>query len=102
MIAQMFKDMFHQILQTKNFDEKARLLASLGDPTTLRIINTLITNKMICVSDIASKIGTSVSAVSHQLRKLRDLGLVRSERKGKMICYFLKDNNKLKFLRQVI
>lgn len=94
--------MLTQIFQARNLEDRARFFAALGDPTTLKIIKTLFANNMICVSDISKKTGNSVSAVSHQLRKLRDLGLVASKRDGKMICYFLAEGNKLKLLKQII
>lgn len=91
-----------QFLILQNLEGKARFFSTLGDPTTLKIVKTLLNNNMICVSDIGAKTGNSISAVSHQLRKLRDFGLVKVKREGKMRCYILADNNKVKFLRQIL
>lgn len=91
-----------QIFPGKNLEEHARFFSALGDPTTLKILKVLFQNQMICVSDISKKTGNSLSAVSHQLAKLRNLGLVKSQRDGKMICYFLVKNNKLSLIKQII
>lgn len=94
--------MFLQFATANSLEEKARLFAALGDPTTLKILQILIKNQMICVSDIAAKTENSISCVSHQLRKLRDLGLVKSERKGREICYFLSDRKEFSLLQKIL
>jgi len=63
----------------------------LGDPTRLRIISALATREL-CVCDIANLLGTSVSAVSHQLRVLRISKLVKHRKEGKMVYYSLDDD----------
>ncbi len=68
----------------------ADLFAALGDPTRLRILAAL-TGQELCVCDLAAAIGTSESAVSHQLRLLRTLGLVRNRREGRRAYYALDD-----------
>jgi DNA-binding transcriptional ArsR family regulator len=62
----------------------------MGDPTRLKIILGLRGGEM-CVCDIAAYIGLSESAVSHQLRRLKDLSLVRSRRDGQILYYSLDD-----------
>lgn len=63
---------------------------ALGDPTRTRILYALIKGPL-CVRDLAILTGVSESAVSHQLRLLRDRQLVKSERDGNIIYYSLKD-----------
>jgi DNA-binding transcriptional ArsR family regulator len=70
----------------------AALFSALGDPTRLRIVATLATNEM-CVCDIAAALGLSTSAVSHQLRVLRERGLVRPRRAGRLVYYALDDDH---------
>src|SRR5262249_7832580 len=70
----------------------AELFAALGDPTRLRIVAALA-NRELCVCDLAATIGQSESAVSHQLRNLRALGLVRSRREGRLGHYALDDHH---------
>ena len=62
----------------------------MGDPTRLKIILALRGGEM-CVCDIAAFIGLSESAVSHQLRRLRELALVSSRRDGQILYYSLDD-----------
>lgn len=62
----------------------------LGDPTRLRILRVLM-NQEVCVRDIADELGIGQSAVSHQLRILRDARLVQFRRDGKTVYYSLAD-----------
>lgn len=77
----------------------AALFGTLGDPTRLRIVAALDGREM-CVSDIAAVTGLSTSAASHQLRVLRDNGLVRSRRDGRRIYYSLDDSHVVGLFRQ--
>lgn len=74
--------------------QSTNLFGILSDPTRLNILRFLIGNNDVCVSDIAKTVDSSLSAVSHQLRKLEFLGIVKKCRKGKEICYqFDKENS---------
>src|SRR5262245_61323654 len=70
--------------------EAVRALADtfrmLGDPTRVRILDALSGGEL-CVCDIASLIGISESAVSHQLRLMRSTRLVRPRRAGRLVYY---------------
>jgi DNA-binding transcriptional ArsR family regulator len=66
----------------------------MGDPTRLKIIMALRGGEM-CVCDIAAYLGLSESAVSHQLRRLRESSLVRSRRDGQVLYYSLDDSHVL-------
>jgi ArsR family transcriptional regulator, lead/cadmium/zinc/bismuth-responsive transcriptional repressor len=70
----------------------ADLFSSLADPTRVRIIAAL-NGRNMCVGDIAAALGLSQSATSHQLRALREQGLVRSSRQGRMVYYTLDDEH---------
>lgn len=70
----------------------ARIFAALGDPTRLRIV-AAISEHELCVCDLAAVVGQSESAVSHQLRTLRSLGVVRSRRDGRRVYYALDDDH---------
>lgn len=74
----------------KDLERLALTYKIMGDPTRLRIILALRGGEM-CVCDIAAYVGLSESAVSHQLRRLRDLALVRSRRDGQILYYSLDD-----------
>lgn len=64
----------------------------LGDPTRVRLLDALSTGEL-CVCDLATLLGHTVSAVSHQLRLLRGLRLVRARREGRMVFYSLDDHH---------
>ena len=64
----------------------------LGDPTRVRILDAL-SRAELCVCDIARLLGLSESAVSHQLRLLRGMRLVRPRREGRMVYYTLDDQH---------
>lgn len=77
----------------------AELFAALGDPTRLRIMAALDGREM-CVSDIALVAALSTSAASHQLRVLREHGLVRARRDGRRVYYALDDVHVVDLFRQ--
>jgi ArsR family transcriptional regulator len=68
----------------------AEMLRVLGDPTRLRIARALATEEL-CVCDIAALLGLSQPTVSHSLRALRQLRLVRYRKVGKIAYYALDD-----------
>ena len=70
----------------------AKVFKLLGDPSRLKIVLALRRQEM-CVCDLAVLSGISESAVSHQLRLLRGLRLVRSRREGRMVFYALDDEH---------
>lgn len=70
----------------------AETFKALGDPTRVRILNAL-SQAELCVCDIAALLRLGESAVSHQLRLLRSLRLVRSRREGRMVFYALDDDH---------
>src|SRR3954452_5973493 len=76
----------------------AHTFGILGDPTRVRILDALSGGER-CVCDIATLVGISESAVSHQLRLLRTSRLVTSRRVGRHIHYALDDCHILDLLR---
>ncbi len=71
----------------------SRLFSSISDHTRIRIIYALVENERLNVTDLAESSGLSISAISHQLRMLRDRGMVHSEREGRMVFYSLADDH---------
>lgn len=70
----------------------AELFKALGDPTRLRLIAALAAGEQ-CVSDLATSLAMSESAVSHQLRTLRQLRLARARKAGRQVYYALDDEH---------
>jgi len=64
----------------------------LADPTRIRIIHAL-TQSQLNNSEIARLLGLSESAVSHQMRELRMLNIVRARRRGRTVTYSLEDDH---------
>jgi len=76
----------------------ADLFSALSDPTRLRIISVLIDSEMN-VGEIAYQLEMTESAVSHQLRGLRQMRLVRTRKEGRQVFYALDDDHVTKLYR---
>jgi ArsR family transcriptional regulator, lead/cadmium/zinc/bismuth-responsive transcriptional repressor len=71
----------------------------LGDPTRVRILDVLASGEL-CVCDLAELVGISESAVSHQLRLLRGMRLVRPRRAGRQVYYSIDDHHIMSLFQQ--
>jgi ArsR family transcriptional regulator len=71
----------------------------LGDPTRVRIVDALVHGEL-CVHEIAELVGISESAVSHQLRLMRGMRLVRGRRAGRCVYYALDDQHIVDLFQQ--
>lgn len=111
MVGRSERLIYHSIMSTQVFGthvcrsdireqvlsiDRARMLAEtfkvLGDPTRVRMVHALSLSEL-CTSDLAEVVSMSESAVSHQLRTLRQLRVVRSRREGKLVFYSLDDDH---------
>jgi DNA-binding transcriptional ArsR family regulator len=79
----------------------ADTFSALGDPTRVRILDAL-SHGELCVCDLAAVLGVSQSAVSHQLRLLRCLRLVRPRREGRIVFYSLDDQHIISIFKQTL
>ena len=86
------------LLKDNTSTHLADLFGALSDPTRLRIISVLL-ERELNVGDIASRLGMSESAVSHQLRGLRQLRLVRSRKEGRQVYYAIDDDHVARLYR---
>ena len=68
------------------------LFRIFADSTRIRILYVLLESEM-CVCDIAALLGMTQSAISHQLRALKNARLVKSRREGKTVFYALADDH---------
>ena len=73
-------------------DDLAELYKIFGDSTRIKILYTLFTEER-GVGDIARLLGMTMSAISHQLRILKQARLVKPRREGKMVYYALADDH---------
>ncbi|MBF0490358.1 MAG: winged helix-turn-helix transcriptional regulator [Candidatus Omnitrophica bacterium] len=76
----------------RTMTQLASTFKALGDPTRTKIIFAL-SKEELCVCDIATLLKVSQSAVSHQLRILRNMELVRCRKEGKIAYYSLDDDH---------
>lgn len=79
----------------------ADTFSALGDPTRVRILDAL-SHGELCVCDLAAVLGLSQSGVSHQLRLLRGMRLVRPRREGRVVFYSLDDQHIMAIFRQTL
>ncbi|MFQ6128631.1 MAG: ArsR/SmtB family transcription factor [Thermoplasmata archaeon] len=90
-----------QMLDDDAFHKLSETFKGLGDGTRIRILYALSKGEL-CVCELATLLGSSVSAISHQLRTLRSLGFVRNRREGKSVCYSLYDQHVRELLNTTI
>ena len=82
----------HPVLEEEALFEMAELFKVFGDSTRIRILYALF-QKELSVTDICENLGMSISAVSHQLRLLKQAKLVRCRREGRLAYYALADDH---------
>lgn len=85
--------------EEKNIDSLSNIFKALGDPTRLKIIYAL-SKASLCVCDIASLLDMTQSAISHHLRILRNLKLVKFKKEGKLVIYSLDDDHVLRLFKE--
>jgi DNA-binding transcriptional ArsR family regulator len=76
--------------EIQGIDGLAPLFKALADPTRLKVVYALSLDEL-CVCDVANIIGSTVAAASHHLRLLKNLGIAKFRREGKMVFYSLTD-----------
>jgi ArsR family transcriptional regulator, lead/cadmium/zinc/bismuth-responsive transcriptional repressor len=89
------------LIASHTVEALAETFRVLGDPTRVRILDALSGGEL-CVCDIASLVGISESAVSHQLRLLRGMRLVRHRRDGRQVFYAVDDHHIIELLKQAL
>ncbi|MDR1068822.1 MAG: metalloregulator ArsR/SmtB family transcription factor [Clostridiales Family XIII bacterium] len=85
-------------LNIEEFVRLAELYKNFSDPTRLKILHELSLGELY-VQEIADRLGMSQSTISHQLRILRNVRLVRFEKEGKSVRYALDDGHVRDILR---
>lgn len=90
-----------RLLPARTVEGLAETFRVLGDPTRVRILDALA-NGELCVCDIAAFVGISESAVSHQLRLMRGMRLVRPRRAGRQVYYAVDDHHILELMMQAM
>jgi len=85
------------MLEEQAFANLAETFKTLGDNTRIKILYALSKGEL-CVHDISAVLDMSVSAVSHQLRILRNMKLVKYRKEGKSVIYSLSDDHVIELI----
>lgn len=86
------KESKKNMLKLKTIEDMSNFFKILGEPTRIKILNTLDNNEM-CVCDIANVLNMTKSTISHQLNILRMNNIVRYKKIGKEVYYTLDDEH---------
>lgn len=87
------------LYEEETITQLSQIFKALADPTRLKIISVL-SQRSLCVCDIANLLDMTQSAISHHLRLLRNLKLVKFRKEGKMVIYSLDDDHVLQLFNQ--
>ncbi len=80
------------ILSPSDAEKMSRTFKALADPTRLRLLSVLLQDEA-CVNDLADQLSMSQSAISHQLRVLRNMNFVSFRREGQLVIYQIDDEH---------
>lgn len=97
--AKKIRALQKRMKSAEELQELSEVFKVLSDPTRLKIVLAL-TEYELCVCDLANYLNVTKSAVSHQLRLLRTMRLVKFRRDGKMTYYSLDDHHITSLLKQ--
>ncbi|ACK70961.1 transcriptional regulator, ArsR family [Gloeothece citriformis PCC 7424] len=98
--TQEIKTVQEKILDAEKSQRMAEFFSLLGDSNRLRILS-MLAHEEFCVCDIAATLEMSESAVSHQLRTLKAMRLVKYEKRGRKVFYRLLDHHVLELYQSV-
>ncbi len=90
--AEVVDDVKKRMPSIEDLEDLGRFFKILGDSTRVKIIWALDESEM-CVCDIAVLLNMTKSAISHQLKTLKEANLVKFRREGKVVYYSLKDEH---------
>ena len=101
MINMILDQQKENMVSDETIHAMAEMFKVMGDPTRLRILS-LLAEKELCVGELADHLAVSQSAVSHQLRILRALNIVRFQKMGREVFYSLADDHVRDILSRTI
>lgn len=90
-----------QMVCEKEVDAMSEIFAMFGDSTRLKIMNALFGHEL-CVSDLATLLEMSTSAISHQLANLKKTKLVTTKKMGKNVYYSMADDHIMNIYRMAL
>ena len=90
-----------QLLDQEIYSNLSETFNALGSNTRVKILH-ILSKEELCVCDISAILDMSISAISHQLRVLRNLKLVKYRKEGKVVYYSLDDEHIVKLLKMAL
>jgi DNA-binding transcriptional ArsR family regulator len=97
--TELMGSLVKQMPKDEILDDLASFFRIFGDPTRIKILYLLFKNEM-CVGDIAAILDMNQSAISHQLKILKQSRIAHSHKEGKTVIYFLSDHHIKKIFDQ--
>ncbi|WP_066387380.1 ArsR/SmtB family transcription factor [Neobacillus mesonae] len=82
-----------ELAQTSHIIEVTKLFKALSDETRMKIAYALTLEDELCVCDVANIVGATTATASHHLRHLKNLGLAKYRKEGKLVYYSLDDDH---------
>lgn len=89
---EMVKDTLSKMPDSNILNSLANLFKIMGDDTRCKLLFALLQNEM-CVCDLANVLSMTKSSISHQLSKMKDVGIVKCRKEGKTVYYSLDDSH---------
>lgn len=87
---EMVQDTLSKMPENETLNNLADLFKIMGDTTRCKLLFALLQNEM-CVCDLANVLSMTKSSISHQLSKMKEVGLVKCRKEGKSVYYSLDD-----------
>ncbi|WP_214629634.1 ArsR/SmtB family transcription factor [Paenibacillus agaridevorans] len=89
-------------LNKYDFLDMAQIFKLLADHTRLKVAYALCNEDELCVCDVANIIGSTMATASHHLRLLRNMGIAKYRKEGKLVFYALEDERLIQMIRLAI
>ncbi|MGF9711871.1 transcriptional regulator [Paenibacillus sp. JMULE4] len=89
-------------LSKNDFQDMAQIFKVLADHTRLKVAYALCDEDELCVCDVANIIGSTMATASHHLRLLRNMGIAKYRKEGKLVFYSLEDEQLKQMIRLAI
>ena len=86
-------------LEEQNTSAAAKIFKALSDETRIKIAYSLYVGNELCVCDVAAVVNSSTATASHHLRLLKNLGLAKYRKEGKLVFYSLVDDHVKQLIR---
>ncbi len=91
-----------QKIMNHDFQDMAQIFKVLADHTRLKVAYALCDEDELCVCDVANIIGSTMATASHHLRLLRNMGIAKYRKEGKLVFYSLEDAQLKQLIRLAI